>query len=1340
MDRNKVNIEIFGSKTIALVDTGAAISCISEDLYHKMKSNSPKMDQIGSMNIYGVGGEQHRVIGKVILPLKLKGLVINYGFYIIGDLQYPLILGDDFLRDNKCNIHYPSRTLYMHENALKVALITTKGGKAKAAKRYVIPAKSIADVPVFLPKTFMNNTLLLEPVPNLFNYQVMGASCLVKTKNARTKLQIINPNDEDIVIQKYSALANIVNIEVNSVQSMSDCQNNNKHAKTVGNINIKNKKKSNQTEFDLTNSDMTNDQKERLKKFMDNNGDIFSNDLSELGVTNCGYHEIETEDSMPIRLPPYRAAPAIKTEIEKQVDNMKEHNIIQPSTSPWTSPVVLVKKKDGSYRFAVDYRRLNSITKPMSYPLPNLDDVFDAIGEAKATVYSSLDLSNSFWQVPLHVNSKEKAAFITHSGVYEWTRMPFGLRNSSITFSRVIGQVLQGLNWKNVLAYVDDILIFSKNFDDHLKHLNQVFDRLRKANFTLKPSKCHFGVKQVKYLGHVLTKEGVKVDPAKIEVVKNHPRPKNQHEVRQFLGLANYYRRYVKDYAKIAVPLNSLLQKDNDFKWTSDCDKSFESLRTSLTTAPILAFPDMSKPFHLTTDASGHAIGYILGQLDSDKKERVISYGGRALRAGERKWTVSEKECLAVLEGIKHNNVYLSHRKFTVYTDHKALVWLHKVRDTNAKLGRWALQLQNYTFDIIYREGKKNQNADAVSRIPYPPSQENEIEEPLSGKVPVINCMDSASEDETQTGMITEIRFEYEPEPQYVSVIDGKSVHFDDISEVAKLQRQCDELSDLVSFLESGRLPEDDKKARLINFDKDMYRLGTSGELIHQHWPRTKGVPRAEVMIEQLVLPKVLREDALLAYHDCKAGGGHTGTKRTYAALQLKYYWKGMYQEVYNYVISCDACQRAKRPTNKRPAPLMPLPIAETFDRWHMDILTCLPKTKDGYQHILLVVDSFSRWSEAFPLRTQEAKEIAHVLYNQIFTRFGCPKCLVSDRGANFLSKLIQALCELFQITRHHTSSYHPQSNTTCERMNSTIAQTLRTYCDKDQMNWADLLPSVMMALRMSPNTESTGFSPYHMVFGKEMNIPFDIAVKPKDNLGKPAKEHIDELIEHLTIVQKIAKRNVSKVQEKTKETYDKKAKQPDFKVGDRVLLQCMKIPKGFSPKLHAKWEGPFYINHANQNTYKLRRIRDHKLVKSCIHANRLKRYEDPRDVRGPIVQMNRNDNGDNRDNDDDNVGNNDNINNRQDDNDTQDLQSQSQTMTDDNAQIDENVFEAEKLVARRRRNGENFYRVKWLGYKKTTWVPEKDIGEGLLVDFYTKHTQSGKSRKKKLTSCFKRK
>ena len=329
----------------------------------------------------------------------------------------------------------------------------------------------------------------------------------------------------------------------------------------------------------------------------------------------------------------------MRAETQKLVDEMLEDGIIDYSNSVWNSPVVLVKKKDNTYRFAVDYRKLNQITKSISHPLPRLECVFDTIGQAKAKIFSTLDLASGFWQIPMDSSTRHKAAFITHNGVYEWTRMPMGLKNSPMTFQMAMSQILREMNWKYVLCYLDYILVFSSNFKEHLYHLECVFSKLREAGLTLKSKKCFFAVDRVLYLGHVITKDGVQVDTNKTDAVSKFPRQKTQTDVRSFLGLCNYYRRFIENFSKIATPLNQLLQKDSPFVWSDICETAFINLKQALVTAPMLRYPDMNAPFILWTDASGTALGYILGQKGPDGKERVVAYGGRSLRPDERKFS-----------------------------------------------------------------------------------------------------------------------------------------------------------------------------------------------------------------------------------------------------------------------------------------------------------------------------------------------------------------------------------------------------------------------------------------------------------------------------------------------------------------------------------------------------------------------------------------------------------------------------------------------------------------------------------------------------------------------------
>ena len=893
--------------------------------------------------------------------------------------------------------------------------------------------------------------------------------------------------------------------------------------------------------------------------------------------------------------------------------------------------------------------------------------------------------------------TKHKAAFITQKGIYEWKRLGMGLRNSCVSFQMVMSQVLRGLHWKNMLVYVDDICVFSKNFDEHIIHLQQLFERLRSAGLTLNPKKCYFAAKQVKFLGHVISKDGIQVDSNKTKVIDTFPTPKTIKEVRSFLGMCNYYRRFIKSYSSITSPLNKLLKKDEDFVWNSDCQTSFETLKRKLTTAPILAHPSMNDTFILTTDASTTAIGYILSQKDKGNRDHVIAYGGRSLSKTEKNWSASDIECLAVIEGIREYKTYLSNNEFIVYTDHKPLQYLMTQKGATGRLARWSLELQGYNFHIFHKIGKTNVVADSLSRRRYSEdSNQNHAK----------TSTDTCSMEELKHEQTIEIEFQYHTDPQ-IHTLDPLNVEpkLPETENLIKLQKECEDFRDIYNYLESETLPDDSKKRKTVVAKSESYSL-CDGVLYHWFQRRTRRVREPDRWIRQLALPKTLRLEALKAYHDNESGGAHFGVEKVMAAIKQKYHWPRMHQNIYDYIQSCERCQRIKTDQHIRPPPQTSMPIDGPFERWHMDFLK-LSKTNEGYQYLLLVVDSFTRWVEAFPMKNQESKEVAKVLFAQIFSRFGAPRKLVSDLGKQFTSNLILSLCEIFNVKKHFTSAYHPQTNSFCERNNRTIIQSIRAYCDKDQNNWPSKIPGILMALRNSPCTQSTKHSPYYLAFGRDMNLPFDLQVTPKDSLQREAKEHIHEILSNLKITQELARQNIAEKQTKSKEYVDKTTKEPSFRLNQMVLLRQFKTPVGKSPKLIDKYDGPYYISELGPNyTYKLRRCSDHKEMKSLVNASRLRHYTNGQDIRTQYPE--------------DGLG--------------QLFGDENETESEDeeNKEADnqsDHLYNVEKLLRMRKRAGKRQFYVKWEDGSKT-WEPEENLSEDLIREYFVTHTKQGKKRK----------
>ena len=728
------------------------------------------------------------------------------------------------------------------------------------------------------------------------------------------------------------------------------------------------------------------------------------------------------------------------------------------------------------------------------------------------------------------------------------------------------------------------------------------------------------------YLGHVLSRSGIETDKRKIEKMLNLTAPKDQKGVRSLLGLTNYYKKFVEGYSKICSPLNNLLKKGTPFVWSQECEEALNTLKHALTSAPILAFPDMNKSFVLTCDASRSGLGYILGQEDANKRERVIDFGGRALHGSEKNYSVSELECLAIVEGVRTYRAYLSTDiPFTIITDHKALTCLNSLTTSqNGRLARWALFLQGFRYKVVYRSGKEN-NADALSRLtkenkthasdqttanvknknPYsefPTNVQNDEIELINSttvnekvnhnKQETIELADSRKT-KLEIGMLStcdsnenicqrewhEVSFEYDQKESIFSIDAETNQNAlpdvesnDNFPNIIDQQKLCPDYKHIYKFLTENELPDDEKVKRMVIIEKEYYDV-LDGILVHKFQPRSRKKPINEKFIFQTALPKSLRLKALQNFHD---NNGHFGFKKTYAAIQAKYYWPKMFQEIADYVKSCDRCQRGKREAHPNSTPLNPLPVAKVFERMHIDILGPLPKTTAGHEFILVCVDSFSRWVEAFPLHDQTAVTIARVLHDEIFCRFGAPMSIVSDRGRNFLSKLVNAVCEIYQVSRHMTASYNPKANGCVERQNATIAQTLRMYICKEQNDWHLLLPTVLMAIRSAPNTETSGFSPFKMLFGDEMRLPFDTSLVPRETLGPEARTHVKELIDRLKLVHEQAAKNTQITQEESKQKHDSNAKESNFLFGEQVLLKINKRKKRSSKKLGEKFRVHF--------------------------------------------------------------------------------------------------------------------------------------------------------------------
>ena len=462
----------------------------------------------------------------------------------------------------------------------------------------------------------------------------------------------------------------------------------------------------------MVNKRLTEQQSQDVQQIIAEFADVFS---TKPGATRLAEHRIETGAAKPVRQAPYRLPHAYRDTVQKELAAMKSDGIIEPSTSEWASPIVLVPKEDGSLRMCVDYRRLNSVSTADAYPMPRIDELIDRIGGAK--YISTLDLTRGYWQVPVALTSRTRTAFTTPFGLYQFNVMPFGLHGAPATFQRMMDVLLQEIGGY-AAAYLDDLVIFSSTWEAHLSHLRSILQRLRDAGLTAKPAKCQLGMHECVYLGHIVGNGEVRPEMQKVGAVMDFPQPTTKKDVRSFLGLTGYYRKFIPNYSTIALPLTDLTKKHtpNAVVWTTACSTAFQELKRLLTCSPVLKSPDVNRPFVLQTDASERGIGAVLSQRSADGEEHPVAYYSRKLLPREERYSTVEKECLAIKLGVQAFRVYLLGKAFVVQTDHRSLEWLHRLKENNARLTRWSLALQPYNFSVEHRPGRDNGNADGLSR------------------------------------------------------------------------------------------------------------------------------------------------------------------------------------------------------------------------------------------------------------------------------------------------------------------------------------------------------------------------------------------------------------------------------------------------------------------------------------------------------------------------------------------------------------------------------------------------------------------------------------------------
>lgn len=695
-----------------LLDTGASVTLLRKDTWERVKAgNTLQLSQWAGQRLVGVDGSPLQVFGQAEVELTLVGKQFLSKVLVVSPLTTEAILGLDFLQEHRATIDLGNRKLLIGRDQGTSVPLHKPSQRAASLRVHLV---DVVHIPPCSEVLVMAGTT--EPIGE-GTYLVEGsrdrpgamvARALVDPKGGcLVPVNLLNPRAEAVTLKAGADIATVVPIEPPVTAATVE----------VESAGISPEKEEMLGKIVEENGEcLTVGEKEQLLALLLQYADVFATTRDDLGRTGKLKHDIDTAGAHPVRQRVRRIPPQRRQEVQELLNKMLENGVIKPSNSPWASPVVLVRKKDGSLRFCIDYRKLNQVTTKDAYPLPRVDDTLNAL--AGSQWFTTLDLLSGYWQVEVAEKDKGKTAFCTTEGLYEFNVMPFGLCNAPATFQRLMDLVLAGLDWSHCLVFIDDLVILGATFRTHLQNLQAVFQRLRDSNLRVKPSKCSFLQSKVHFLGHVVSRDGVSADPEKVDKVANWPVPTSTKEVQQFLGLAGYYRRFVKSFADIARPLHRLTERNAVFRWTKECEAAFTTLRKCLISSPVLAYPDHTKPFILDTDASNTGIGGVLSQQGPDGEERVIAYASRVLSKPERNYCVTRRELLAAIYFTQHFRLYLLGQQFTLRTDHGSLTWLKSFKEPDGQLARWLEHLQQFDFEIVHRPGHKHSNADALSRHP----------------------------------------------------------------------------------------------------------------------------------------------------------------------------------------------------------------------------------------------------------------------------------------------------------------------------------------------------------------------------------------------------------------------------------------------------------------------------------------------------------------------------------------------------------------------------------------------------------------------------------------------
>ena len=1136
-------------KTNFLFDTGAMVTVISEKIFRSIPIQRRPPRLAGQDPALGTAnGTPLHTRGRYMLPVRAFGQEMWHEFHVVSNLNTDAIVGIDFINSHHLSYDGRTRTLLANKETLD-----RSPGQLKTTREFYLPSGRATNISVHsLSSTVAPGSHILTTTGTIEYPALVGQPGLCRlSQNLSCKLQVVNSSHVDIRIPRGTVCGSYELIEDNVLQNITPISPQYvQHVAEVAERKSPSPRPAGPSDKAFIDSqavlNVPLEWKEKYQRLIYEFHDVFSREKNDFGQAIGLKHEIHLKANEPVYRKQFKIPDMHRDIIEKQVKEWLAMGVVQPSRSRWNSPMFCVPKKDGKLRLVQDFRGLNQVSQPDKYSMKDVTECIGELGRAGSTLFSTLDLTSGFWQMGLESSSRRYTAFtVPGMGQFEWVRSPMGLLGCPASFQRLVELAMDGIS--NLIIYIDDLLVHTDTHERHLATLRQMFQRLRRHNLKVNLNKCVFGAKEVAYLGFRLTPNGVKPGFDKLKAIRDTAPPSTVKQVRGFLGLCNFFRGHVRNFAMITHPLTRLTCKDSTWRsgpLPADALRAFQELKSILVSEPIMAYPRRHRPYALIVDAAtGDAknpggLGAILLQMDEKHRYVALAYASRKLDKHECNYSPFLLEMQAADWAMDHFRTHLLGRRFTLFSDHKPLEKLN-VQHTKT-LNRLQLKATEFDFIIKYKKGDE-MPADFLSR----------------NVVTSLEIQEVHSELNTENGT-RNIKYP----PLTVSP-----------SEIVQMQEQDSFIKDLKQVLLTRTLPNAENLSPAQRYQRDKYLWLTANTCFVEH----DVVYRKEVCNEYerilLVVPNQLK-GALLAEAHGSLLAGHGGVFKTKQRLLQSYWWPNMDTDINKHIQKCKKCIVTSKNTNAPPVVVGTLPqCTAPNQRVHLDLFGPLRSSNSSKNYILAMTDAFTKYVELVALPNKEAETIAEAVFNHYICRHGIMLETLTDNGREFRNKLSKKLSELLRINQRFTTPYHPQCNAQVEIANKTIAKYLRSFVDESTLDWELYLMPLMFAYNTSVHS-ATKLSPHELTYGVPARTPL---FSPDTQNHFYGESVADDLARRFQQVRQLAYHNNMAYRDAYLAHANKHSVPHRFYVGQFVYLR-QGPAIGTNPKLSHQFSGPHKI------------------------------------------------------------------------------------------------------------------------------------------------------------------